>query len=47
MQLKMKTYKKIFLACVAVLSLSSCSDFLDKESDTELTIDEVFSQRIL
>ena len=29
------------------MSLSSCSDFLDKESDTEMTIEEIFSQRIL
>lgn len=43
----MKKFKYILLALAAVMSLSSCADFLDKESDTEMTIDEIFSQRIL
>ena len=43
----MKRFKYILLALAAVMSLSSCADFLDKESDTEMTIDEIFKQRIL
>jgi len=43
----MKKFKYILLALAAVMSLSSCSDFLDKESDTEMTIEEIFSQRTL
>lgn len=40
--------KKLYLiAVLAILSLTSCADFLDKESDTESTIDEVFESRIL
>jgi len=39
--------KKILLAALAVFSLTSCSDYLDKEPDTEVTLDEVFSQKIL
>jgi len=43
----MKKFKYILLALAAVMSLSSCSDFLDKETDEDMTIDEIFSQRIL
>ena len=43
----MKKFKYILLALAAVMSLSSCADYLDKESDTEMTMDEIFSQRIL
>ena len=39
--------KKILLAALTVFSLTSCSDFLDKEPDTELTIDQVFQQKNL
>ena len=37
----------IFLAGLALVSFSSCSDYLDKEPDTEATLDEVFSQKVL
>lgn len=39
--------KKILFALLALISFTSCSDFLDKEPDNELTLDEVFSQKIL
>lgn len=39
--------KKIFIALLAIIGLTSCSDYLDKEPDTETTLDEVFSQKIL
>ena len=39
--------KKILLVALAAFSLTSCSDFLDKEPDTELTIDQVFQQKNL
>ena len=39
--------KYIFTALLALAGLCSCSDYLDKEPDTEITLDEVFSQKIL
>ena len=40
-------FRNIFFAGLALLSFSACSDYLDKEPDTEVTLDEVFSQKIL
>lgn len=41
----MKAYRIISLAAVA-LALVSCEDFLDKQPDENLTLDEVFSNRL-
>ncbi len=40
----MKSYK-IILILIALFSLSSCSDFLDKQPDDQLTLDMVFSDK--
>ena len=42
---KMKAYKIISLVAVA-LSLVSCEDFLDKQPDENLTLDDVFANRL-
>ena len=42
---KMKAYKIISLVAVA-LSLASCEDFLDKQPDENLTLDDVFANRL-
>lgn len=41
----MKAYKIISLVAVA-LSLASCEDFLDKQPDENLTLDDVFANRL-
>ena len=39
--------KKLFICLIALVGLCSCESYLDKEEDTELTIDQVFDNRIL
>lgn len=39
--------KKIFICLIALVGLCSCESYLDKEDDTELTMDQVFDNKIL
>lgn len=39
--------KKLFICLLALVGLSSCSGYLDKEEDTELTMDQVFANKQL
>ena len=39
--------KYFIIACVALLGLSSCSDFLDKPSDTRVTLTNTEQLRML
>lgn len=39
--------KKLFICLLALVGLSSCSGYLDKEEDTELTVDQVFANKTL
>lgn len=43
----MNAIYKLQLVLLSCLLLCSCSDYLDKEPDTELTIDMVFEQKQL
>lgn len=44
--MKIKYVLKV-AAAVALICTTSCTDYLDKEPDTEVTIDEVFTQKVL
>ncbi len=41
----MKLVKYIYIGCLSLMTLSSCSDYLDKESDTEATLELVFNDK--
>ncbi len=41
----MKLIKYIIASFISILLITSCSDFLDKEPDTELDIDMVFENK--
>lgn len=41
----MKLRKYILVGCVGIASLTSCADYLDKESDTELSLPMVFEDK--
>ena len=43
--MKNKTRKYIALGMIAMFSLSSCSDYLDKEPDDQLTLETVFENK--
>ena len=43
--MKNKIRKYIALGTIAMFSLSSCSDYLDKEPDDQLTLETVFENK--
>lgn len=43
----MKTVYRIFLSIVLIVSIVSCSDFLDRESDSIFTDDQIFSDEAM
>ena len=43
--MKNKIRKYIALGMIAMFSLSSCSDYLDKEPDDQLTLETVFENK--
>ena len=45
--MKNKIRKYIALGMIAMFSLSSCSDYLDKEPDDQLTLETVFENKTL